>query len=233
VARTKSKNGKRVAVGYLRVSTAGQATEGVSLEAQAERVTAAAAAAGFELATIEADRGVSGKRADNRPGLQQAIEAACKSRGVLVVYSLSRMSRSVADTLAIADRLERAGADLVSLTESIDTTTAAGKMMFRMLSVLAEFERDLVSERTAGALAHKKATGERVGGIPFGSRLAADGVALVPDDAEQAVIALVRQLAAAGESTRAIAERLNTDGVATRTGGRWHQTQVVRILRAA
>jgi hypothetical protein len=63
-------------------------------------------------------------------------------------------------------------------------------------------------------------------------RLAADGVALVDDEAEQAIIRLVVELRAAGESTRAIAERLNADQVATRSGGRWHQTQVVRILKA-
>lgn len=229
---TKAASGKRVAVGYVRVSTVGQAVEGVSLEAQRARIEAAAAAAGFELVDVFADEGVSGKRADNRAGLKSAIDQVCRTGGVLVVYSLSRMSRSVADTLAIAERLERSGADLVSLSESIDTSSAAGRMMFRMLSVLAEFERDLVSERTAGALAHKKSKGERVGSIPFGMRLAADGVALVADEAEQDIIRLVVELAAAGESTRAIAERLNADGVATRSGGRWHQTQVCRILKA-
>ena len=228
----KAASGKRVAVGYVRVSTARQAVDGVSLDAQRSRIEAAAAAAGFELVDVFADEGVSGKRADNRAGLRAAIDQVRRTGGVLMVYSLSRMSRSVADTLAIADRLERSGADLVSLSESIDTSSAAGKMMFRMLSVLAEFERDLTAERTATALAHKKAKGERVGSIPFGKRLAADGVALVDDEAEQAVIRLVVELQAAGESTRAIAERLNSDQVAARSGGRWNQTQVCRILKA-
>ncbi len=66
------------------------------------------------------------KRADNRPGLVAALEAACRAKAVLVVYSLSRMSRSVTDTLAIVARLDKAGAGFVSLTESIDTTTADG-----------------------------------------------------------------------------------------------------------
>ena len=67
--------------------------------------------------------------------------------------------------MAIAERLEKAGADLVSLTEKIDTTSAAGKMVFRMLAVMAEFERDLVSERTRAAMSHKKSKGEVIGQV--------------------------------------------------------------------
>ena len=83
---------------------------------------------------------------DNRPALQTALEAACREHGALVVYSFSRLARSVKDTLSIADRLDAAGADLVSLSESIDTMSTAGKMVLRMLAVLSEFERDLVVE---------------------------------------------------------------------------------------
>src|SRR4051812_9422716 len=117
-----------IAVGYCRVSTEDQAVEGVSLEAQAARIRAWCAANGVELAGSYTDAGLSGKRADNRVALQMALEVVCQARGVLVVYSLSRLARSTRDTLAIADRLERAGADLVSLSEKIDTTSAAGKM---------------------------------------------------------------------------------------------------------
>jgi len=76
-----------------------------------------------------------------------------------VVYSLSRLSRSTKDTLQIAEKLDKAGADLVSLSEQIDTTSASGKMVFRLMAVLNEFERDQISERTSAALQHKKAKG--------------------------------------------------------------------------
>jgi site-specific DNA recombinase len=88
----------------------------------------------------------------------------------LVVYSPSRLARSVNNTLGIASRLERAGANLVNLSERIDTTTAAGRMVFRMLAVLAELERDLCSERTKTALALKKRQGECAGQVPYGWR---------------------------------------------------------------
>jgi DNA invertase Pin-like site-specific DNA recombinase len=97
------------------VSTAEQAAEGVSLEAQAARLAAWCGAHGYTLtsADVHADAGYSGKRADNRPGLQAALDAVCGAGGVLVVYALSRLARSTRDALQIAERLERAGADLV------------------------------------------------------------------------------------------------------------------------
>ena len=133
-------------------------------------------------------------------------------------------------TLSIADRLDCCGADLVSLSESIDTTSAAGKMVFRMLAVLSEFERDLVVERTTMALAHKRSKGERVGEIPFGYRVCTDGVHLEPDEAEQATLARLRELRAQGLSVRRVASSLNTEGIPARDG-RWHHNSVWRALR--
>lgn len=69
---------------------------------------------------------------------------------------MSRLARSTRDAITTSERLDKAGAALVSLSEKIDTTTAAGKMVFRMLAVLAEFERDQISERTTTAMQHKK-----------------------------------------------------------------------------
>lgn len=192
------------------------------------------AAAGMVLSggDVHADAGLSGKRADNRPGLRAALEAVCRPGGVLVVYSLSRLARSVKDTLAIAERLAAAGADLVSLSERIDTTSASGKMVFRMLAVLAEFERDLVSERTRTAFAHKRAQGERVGQIPYGSALAGDGRTLVPDAGERAALADARRWRSEGRSLRWIAGELTRLGVPTKNGGpKWTHTSVANILR--
>ena len=128
------------------------------------------------------------------------------------------LARSTKDALVIAERLDKAGADLVSLSEKIDTTSAAGKMVFRMLAVLAEFERDLVSERTAAALAHKAGRGERVGEIPFGWTLDADAVSLVENPTEQAALADIRELRDAGWTYRAIAAELTPRGVLTKKG---------------
>ncbi len=220
----------KTAVGYVRVSTEDQATEGVSIEAQQAKLAAWCLVNDCELLATHTDAGLSGGRADNRPGLQAAIEQACKTGSVLVVYSLSRLARSTKDTIAIGEKLDRAGADLVSLSEKIDTTSAAGKMIFRMLAVMAEFERDQVSERTSMAMAHKKSKGQRVGTVPFGFDLSADGVTLVRNETEQAVIETVRVLRARGLSYRAIAAELEAEKILTKAGEtKWSHTTIKSI----
>ena len=157
------------AIGYIRVSTEDQVLEGVSLAAQRNKVEAWSELNDHELLAVEEDAGISGATADKRPGLQAALDAACRKRATLVVYSLSRLARSTMDALLIAERLEKAGADLVSLSEKIDTTTAAGKMVFRMLAVLAEFERDQLAERTRAAMQHLRGQGRRISRhLPYG-----------------------------------------------------------------
>jgi len=209
-----------------------QAAEGVSLEAQRARIEAWCVANGYELAGLHVDAGLSGKRADNRPGLQAAlIEVGRAKGGALVVYSLSRLARSVKDTLEIAGRLDRSGADLVSLSEKIDTTSAAGRMVFRMLAVLAEFERDLCGERTKSALAHKKSRGECIGQVPFGWRR--DGERLEIDESAQSGLELIRTMRAQGDPLRAIAAELERLGVRTAKGGvRWDPKTIQRIASA-
>lgn len=223
------------AIGYVRVSTEGQATEGVSLEAQRSRIAAWCELNGYALVNVFVDAGVSGKRADNRPSLLAALDAATKSGGALVVYSLSRLARSTKDTIAIGERLEKAGADLVSLSEKIDTTSAAGKMIFRMLAVMAEFERDVISERTMTAMAHKRRKGERISRrIPFGFNLEPDGVTLAPNPAEQEILKQIGELRRRGTSLREIASELTRRGIPTKEGGTaWKHTTVARLITRA
>ena len=221
------------AIFYLRVSTEQQATEGVSLEAQQAKLTAWATLNDATVLGVYSDAGLSGTK-DDRPGLLAAMEAATKAKATLVVYSLSRLSRSTAATIRLADELNQAGAELVSLSEKIDTTTAAGKMVFRMLSVLNEFERDLVSERTTTALRHKKSQGQRVGEIPFGYDLAADGIALIANPAQLEAIELINSLRAAGMTYQAIANELTARGIATKKGSaKWSTASIHKIVNRA
>ena len=148
-----------------------------------------------------------------------------------MVYSLSRLARNTRETLELGERLNKAGADLVSLSEKIDTTSAAGKMIFRMLAVLAEFERDQVSERTTMALQYKKAQGEKLGGrAPYGMQLAADGIHLEANVSEQAVIAIARELHQAGISSRKIAARLAEQGLYSRTGAVFTPSAIIAMV---
>ena len=155
------------AIGYIRVSTEQQVDEGVSLEAQKAKIVAWCKANDYDLVNVYMDAGISGKSMDKRTGLADALKAVKKDM-VLVVYSLSRLARSTQDTLSIADGINKAGADLVSLTERIDTTGAMGKMMFTLMAAFNQLERDVTSERTKTALQHKKAKGEKYSTTPFG-----------------------------------------------------------------
>ncbi len=221
------------AIFYLRVSTEQQANEGVSLEAQQAKLNAWAELNDATVLGVYSDAGISGTK-DDRPGLLAAMQAACKHKACLCVYSLSRLSRSTTTTITLADELNRAGAELVSLSEKIDTTTAAGKMVFRMLSVLNEFERDLVSERTATALRHKKAQGQRVGEIPFGYDLASNGVDLVPNQTQLEAIGLINELRAAGLTYQAIADELTARGIKTKKGNpKWSTAAIHKIANRA
>ena len=209
----------RPAVGYVRVSTEEQAREGVSLDVQRQRIASAAAAHGLVLSDVLADEGISGRRSDNRPGLLRAVDLACERRAALVVYSLSRFARSTRDCLAMAERLTAAGADLISVSESIDTTAAHGKFLFTLLSALAQLESDQTSERTRAAVAHKRACGERTGSVPYGHRVAADGVHLEPNPAEQAQLDRLVDLRLAGHSYPAVQRVAAAEGIRNRAGG--------------
>jgi DNA invertase Pin-like site-specific DNA recombinase len=227
----KMSNRNHRAVGYVRVSTSDQADFGVSLDAQTEKIRGWCVANDYELVQVLVDRGLSGGRCDNRPALQEALRTV--SRGdSLVVYSLSRLARSTRDTLMIAEALERKGADLVSLSERIDTTSSTGKMVFRMLAVLSEFERDVISERTSMAMAHMKSSGRYTGGFePYGYRCV-DGC-LHEISEEIRVIRTIHQLRAKGESLRSIGKRLSNSGVNTRTGKAFLPVQIARILKVS
>jgi site-specific DNA recombinase len=122
-------------IGYVRVSTEDQAKEGVSLEAQQARIKAYCTAKGWELVGIEADRGLSAKDC-NRPGLQAALEAVKhKQVEALVVYKLDWLTRSIADLLELMNLLNKKDVALVSMEESLDATTATGRLMMNMLAL--------------------------------------------------------------------------------------------------
>jgi site-specific DNA recombinase len=220
----------RRAIIYTRVSTEEQVHGGISLDAQVAGAVGWCERNGYaaEVCQIFTDAGVSGKRADNRPQLAAALKA-CRKGDALVVYSLSRLARSTKDAIEISEKLGAVGADLVSLTENLDTTTATGKMIFGVLAVLAQFERDLISERTSAALKHKRRVGEEYSRPVYGFD-AVEG-RLHPCQAEQAIIAEVNQMRGAGHSYAAIAETLTERRVRTKRNGQcWYASTVRSIL---
>jgi site-specific DNA recombinase len=223
-------------IGYIRVSTEEQATDGVSLSAQRAKLIAYASLYELELVEIIEDAGHSGKTLD-RPGLQQALAMIRKGQaGGLLIAKLDRLSRSVVDWNTLIDGYfgERAGKQLFSVADSIDTRTAAGRLVLNVLMSVAQWERETIGERTRDALQHKIANGERCGKVRFGYRLAGDGKTLVPEPAEQEAIRLIRELKASGETLRDIAAELTRRGILTKEGNnQWKHTAVARILERA
>jgi len=220
-----------LAVGYIRVSTEEQALEGVSLDAQRSKIEAWSTAHGFSLIGICEDAGISGSSAAKRKGLKEAVALASKNKAALVVHSLSRLARSLRDAIVITDDLEKAKADLVSLTESIDTTTASGRMFFHILAALSQFERDLISERTHAAMEHKRLKQERFSRRPpYGFDFSSDGKGLTKNRTEHRLIKRMLSWRERGETLREICARLELEGAPTKSGGSWYPLTVRAIL---
>ena len=217
------------AIGYTRVSTQKQADEGVSLDAQRAKIEAWCLANDYELAGIHCDEGISGTKSD-RDGVLAAMAEAGKGTA-LIVYSLSRLTRSTKDLISFGDKLEKQGADLISLSEKIDTTTAAGNMFFQLRGVLNEFERKQISERTKAALAYKKENNQVYNHTPYG--YTRNGESLVQNDAEAAVAAQAVKLYHSGQTMRAIARHLNDLGIPTKLGKLWQPMQISRLIKSA
>jgi DNA invertase Pin-like site-specific DNA recombinase len=151
---------------------------------------------------------------------------------VVIIAKLDRLTRSVADLAELLKRFERRGVSLVSVADSLDTRSAAGRLVLNIMVSVSQWEREAIGERTRDAMSHKRSKGERVGTIPFGFRMA-EGSSLEEDPAEQDILARIRQLKAAGNTTRQIAEELNRQGFTTRRGTAWRFQYVAAALKAA
>lgn len=218
-------------VGYGRVSTDKQARDGISLEAQRNRCEAWATAQGATGFTWYVDEGKSGKSAGNRPGLQAALKDVCDNGGILVAFDLSRIGRSVQDLCQIAKRVQMRGADFATLTESIDTSSAAGKMIFHMLAAMAQFGSDLAHEKALELVGYKRERGEYLGGrVPYGFEVG-EGKVLVDVPAEREVIDQMVALHQAGHGYREIARVGNDAGWPTRLGTQWSAKTVRDIIK--
>jgi len=150
---------KRVAL-YLRVSTSKQDTDNQrhELEAVAER-------SGWKVVKVYEDAGISGaKGRDQRPGLDAMLKAVnAKEVDMVASWSVARLGRSLTDLLGILQGLHEKGVGLFLHQQGLDTSTTAGKAMFQMLGVFAEFERGIIRERVNAGLARARANGTKLG----------------------------------------------------------------------
>lgn len=222
----------RRAVAYLRVSTEDQH---LGPEAQRAAIDAWAQREGVVVVAWHLDQGVSGGAAlDRRPGLLAAVdELGALGAGRLVVAKRDRLARDVVLAAQIESLTHRAGARVVSAAGEGEGDDPSAALMRRLVDAFAEYERALIKARTKAALAVKKRRGERTGTVPFGYRVAVAGPVLERDDAEQATVLVVRELAAEGYSQRGIVAELDHRGHVSRVGTPLTRTQVSRLLARA
>jgi DNA invertase Pin-like site-specific DNA recombinase len=153
---------KRVAI-YLRVSTDKQTTDN-----QRRELEAVAKRSGWQVVRVFEDAGISGaKGRDQRPGLDAMLKAVnAKEFDMVATWSVDRLGRSLTDLLSILQQLHDKGVDLFLHQQGLDTSTTAGKAMFQMLGVFAEFERGIIRERINAGLARARAKGTTLGRRP-------------------------------------------------------------------
>lgn len=217
-------------VGYVRVSTERQADRGISLEAQEAKVRAMVTVQEAELVEVVVDGGESAKSL-RRPGFQRILAMiAAGDVDAVVVAKLDRLTRSVKDLCGLLELFEKKGVALISVAESLDTSTAAGRLVITIMGAVSQWEREAIGERTRDALRHKRAQGYRAGNIPFGYHLGEDA-RLAPNPTEQKAMREIRDLRAQGLSLRDVAEAANRNGYRTRRGTGWRLESVVRILK--
>jgi len=210
-----SSNTRRVAISYRRVSTGRQANEGHSLATQSDLIGKYCNNKRYRLQAAYEDAGRSGRTTDQRPGLHDAINAACAEGGVLVVYSISRLARSIVDASRILKELKDHGADLAVVDSDISTAGPYGKLVFNIMSSMAEFESDLIGERVRASVQRlKQERGySRQGSQPLGWGIDGNGDR-VEVAAEQDVLRKVRD-AKQNRTYQAAAEVLNKMNVPT------------------
>ena len=226
--RKKPETDPTKAIAYLRVSTDRQ---DLSPDAQRDAIRRWAKRRGIDVVGWHEDRGISGGTdIDKRPGLMAALEALrVEGAGVLAVARLDRLARDVLISAMVERLCERQGARIQSADGSGNGTGPEAELMRNIVAAFSAYERAIIRARTRAALAVKRERGERVGTIPYGYRLAADGKHVEECPDEQVVVARVRELHAEGESLRAIGRTLLEEGHQPRRGRNWHVQVVARI----
>ncbi|VVB82226.1 Uncharacterised protein [uncultured archaeon] len=162
---------KPLAAIYIRVSTQDQAQHGFSLDAQQESLENYAKALGYEIYKIYKDEGKSAKNL-NRPEMINLLkDAEAKKFQAIFIYKLDRFSRSLKDLILTIDKLKEWGVDFISLQDKIETASASGKLMFQIIGAFAEFERNIIGDRTTFGMERKAKEGGFITRAPKGYQL--------------------------------------------------------------
>jgi site-specific DNA recombinase len=229
-AEAPAEQGKRCGI-YLRVSTAKQAAEGLSLDAQEQTAREVAQGRGATSIDVYTDAAVKGTQ-DSRPGLDAMMAGVAAGQlDVVIVYKIDRLGRTQRQLHRNAGLLQDRGVVLVAFGDNIDTSTAQGRMMLGMLGIVAEIETTNISERVLSVQAQRREQGRHAGRGKYGYSKA-KGVLTADRPDEARIVERIHAELHAGVPQAEIARGLGRDGVLTATGkGRWWQSNVQKILR--
>jgi DNA invertase Pin-like site-specific DNA recombinase len=205
------------AIGYCRVSTEEQGDSGAGLEAQEATIRSEVKHRGWDLLDLRSDVG-SGKSMKRRDELGRTLRDLRDGKAdALVVAKLDRLSRSVLDFASLMETAKDEDWSLVVLDLGVDTTSTNGKLIVHIMIALAQWERELIGDRTRTALQAVRARGDALG--------RRSGI-----DAD--TVRLIRVLRDSGSSWRKIADTLDSESVPTGQGGEWHGATVRKIYNS-
>ncbi|MBN2239028.1 MAG: recombinase family protein [Dehalococcoidales bacterium] len=217
---------------YARVSTQEQATEGTSLDHQTEQLEAYCQFQGWQITGKYIDPGFTGKDGE-RPGLKTLLSDA--KLGVfnkVVVYKLDRLARKLRLLLEIEEKLKDNDVSLISVKETLDTSTAIGRTVFQMLGLVGEWERETIIERTISGRMQRYKEGKWGAGAPaYGYTYNSETKSLDINEEEARIIRRIFDDYFKGRSMWEIANQLNNDKIPTRRNGKgWRNTSIRDIL---